>query len=129
MTDRILSGMRGFLRLAVRSQKSPAVLYCNQFSISHSNSIRMTTANSTVFTKHDLSYIFIFQVYEQIAGHFSTTRHKPWPKVVEFMQGVPPGSVVMDLGCGNGKNILRRNDIVQVCLMRISSLLTYNWES
>lgn len=25
-----------------------------------------------------------------------------------------PGSVVLDLGCGNGKNILRRNDIVQV---------------
>lgn len=55
-----------------------------------------------------------FQVYEQIAGHFSTTRHKPWPKVVQFMQGVTPGSVVMDLGCGNGKNILKRDDIVQV---------------
>ena len=56
----------------------------------------------------------LFQVYEQIAGHFSTTRHKPWPKVVQFMQGVPPGSVVFDLGCGNGKNILKRDDIVQV---------------
>ena len=57
---------------------------------------------------------FHLKVYEQIAGHFSTTRHKPWPKVVQFMQGVSPGSVVMDLGCGNGKNILRRDDIVQV---------------
>jgi ubiquinone/menaquinone biosynthesis C-methylase UbiE len=57
-------------------------------------------------------------VYEQIAGHFSTTRHKPWPKVVEFMELVPAGSVLLDLGCGNGKNILQRNDIFQVRLVK-----------
>ncbi|CAH1635386.1 unnamed protein product [Spodoptera littoralis] len=72
----------------------------------------------------NLEELHVHQVYEQIAGHFSTTRHKPWPKVVEFMQGVPPGSVVMDLGCGNGKNILRRNDIVQIAGERSSGLLS-----
>lgn len=72
----------------------------------------------------NLEELHVHQVYEQIAGHFSTTRHKPWPKVVEFMQGVPPGSVVMDLGCGNGKNILRRDDIVQIAGERSSGLLS-----
>lgn len=55
-----------------------------------------------------------WQVYEQIAGHFSSTRHKPWPKVVEFLKDVSPGSIVLDLGAGNGKNVLKRNDILQV---------------
>ncbi|XP_026747468.1 alkylated DNA repair protein alkB homolog 8 [Trichoplusia ni] len=71
----------------------------------------------------NLEELHVHQVYEQIAGHFSTTRHKPWPKVVQFMEGVVSGSVVLDLGCGNGKNILRRNDIVQIAGERSSGLL------
>ncbi|KAJ8725229.1 hypothetical protein PYW07_016187 [Mythimna separata] len=71
----------------------------------------------------NLEELHVHQVYEQIAGHFSTTRHKPWPKVVQFMERVSPGSVVMDLGCGNGKNILKRDDIVQIAGERSSGLL------
>ncbi|KAJ2950413.1 hypothetical protein O0L34_g8655 [Tuta absoluta] len=73
----------------------------------------------------NLEELHVHQVYEQIAGHFSSTRHKPWPRVVEFMESVPPGAVVLDLGCGNGKNILPRNDIWQVGGERSSGLL---WE-
>ncbi|CAH2979190.1 unnamed protein product [Chilo suppressalis] len=61
----------------------------------------------------NLEELHVHQVYERIAGHFSRTRHKPWPRVVEFMRNVPTGSVVLDLGCGNGKNILPRTDILQ----------------
>ena len=28
------------------------------------------------------------QVYEEIAGHFSETRHKPWPRVLQFLDTV-----------------------------------------
>lgn len=45
----------------------------------------------------------VYEVYEKIAPHFSNTRYKPWPKVVEFMNNIPPGSFVADVGCGNGK--------------------------
>ena len=45
----------------------------------------------------------VYDVYEKIAPHFSNTRYKPWPKVQEFMENVPPGSFVADVGCGNGK--------------------------
>ncbi|KAI5633618.1 2OG-Fe(II) oxygenase superfamily domain-containing protein [Phthorimaea operculella] len=72
----------------------------------------------------NLEELHVHQVYEQIAGHFSSTRHKPWPKVVEFMENVPPGAIVLDLGCGNGKNILRRGDIWQVAGERSSGLLS-----
>ncbi|CAH2092389.1 unnamed protein product [Euphydryas editha] len=71
-----------------------------------------------------LEEVHVHQVYEQIAGHFSSTRHKPWPKVVEFLKDVSPGSIVLDLGAGNGKNILRRNDILQIAGERSSGLLS-----
>ncbi|XP_061420048.1 alkylated DNA repair protein alkB homolog 8 [Lethenteron reissneri] len=45
----------------------------------------------------------VHRVYEQIAGHFSSTRHSPWPRVAAFVQGLRPGALVCDVGCGNGK--------------------------
>ncbi|XP_052737883.1 alkylated DNA repair protein alkB homolog 8 [Bicyclus anynana] len=71
-----------------------------------------------------LEEFHVHQVYEQIAGHFSSTRHKPWPKVVEFLQSTPTGAVVLDLGAGNGKNVLKhRNDILQLAGERSAGLL------
>ena len=45
----------------------------------------------------------VYQVYDEIADHFSDTRHSPWPKVSKFLQELPPDSLVADVGCGNGK--------------------------
>ncbi|XP_063300987.1 alkylated DNA repair protein alkB homolog 8 isoform X1 [Pelobates fuscus] len=46
---------------------------------------------------------YVHKVYEDIAGHFSSTRHTPWPKVVDFLVTLPDGAIVADIGCGNGK--------------------------
>jgi hypothetical protein len=43
------------------------------------------------------------KVYEEIASHFSETRHKPWPNVKNFVESQEPGAVILDVGCGNGK--------------------------
>ncbi|KAK7500596.1 hypothetical protein BaRGS_00008171 [Batillaria attramentaria] len=45
----------------------------------------------------------VHTVYEEIAGHFSDTRHKPWPKIAEFLLAQEHGSILVDIGCGNGK--------------------------
>lgn len=45
----------------------------------------------------------VHAVYEAIAPHFSSTRHKPWPRVAAFLERQPAGSVGVDVGCGNGK--------------------------
>jgi len=45
----------------------------------------------------------VHRVYEVIASHFSETRYKPWPLVEKFLKDLPPGSVGLDVGCGNGK--------------------------
>lgn len=46
---------------------------------------------------------YVHNVYEDIAEHFSGTRHSPWPKIAEFLKEQPSGSLVADVGCGNGK--------------------------
>lgn len=45
----------------------------------------------------------VHQVYEEIAPHFSSTRYKPWPIVERFLKDLAPGSIGLDIGCGNGK--------------------------
>jgi ubiquinone/menaquinone biosynthesis C-methylase UbiE len=43
--------------------------------------------------------------YDEIAAHFSKTRHSPWPEVEQFLEDVPPGRVGVAVGCGNGRHL------------------------
>jgi SAM-dependent methyltransferase len=45
-------------------------------------------------------------VFDEIADHFDATRYKPWPETVEFLSGLKNNSLVLDGGCGNGRNLL-----------------------
>ncbi|PWN23877.1 S-adenosyl-L-methionine-dependent methyltransferase [Microstroma glucosiphilum] len=51
----------------------------------------------------------VHDVYNSIASHFSATRYKPWPLVTNFLASLPPGSIGIDVGCGNGKYLHLRN--------------------
>lgn len=42
-------------------------------------------------------------VYNNIATHFSKTRHFIWPEMYEFLPYIKPGSHIIDIGCGNGR--------------------------
>lgn len=46
---------------------------------------------------------YVKATYDSIAEEFSGTRYKKWPKVEEFLQSIPKGSILLDVGCGNGK--------------------------
>jgi len=46
-------------------------------------------------------------VYDHIADDFSASRYKMWPLVEDFVDKVPNDHFVVDLGCGNGKNLLK----------------------
>jgi tRNA (uracil-5-)-methyltransferase TRM9 len=48
----------------------------------------------------------VHRVYDHIASHFSQTRHRRWPVVEIFLNNLPPHSLVGDIGCGNGKNMM-----------------------
>ncbi|XP_069131327.1 alkylated DNA repair protein alkB homolog 8-like isoform X2 [Argopecten irradians] len=56
----------------------------------------------------------VHKVYEEIADHFSGTRHSPWPKIADFIRAQPTGSILADIGCGNGKYLGINKDIFEV---------------
>ncbi|KAI5197592.1 S-adenosyl-L-methionine-dependent methyltransferase [Aureobasidium subglaciale] len=64
----------------------------------------------------------VHDVYEQIASHFSATRYKPWPVIEKFLKGLRPGSVGLDIGCGNGKYLTVNPDVFIVGSDRSPSL-------
>jgi tRNA (uracil-5-)-methyltransferase TRM9 len=51
----------------------------------------------------DIETNHVRQVYDRISEHWSRTRYKPWPRVLEFLAAVPKYGVLADVGCGNGK--------------------------
>ncbi|GAB0088157.1 Alkylated DNA repair protein alkB homolog 8 [Sergentomyia squamirostris] len=65
----------------------------------------------------------VHKIYNEIAQHFSETRHTPWRRVSEFIENFPSGSLVVDIGCGNGKYMLARNDIMKIGCDRSDLLL------
>lgn len=64
----------------------------------------------------------VHNVYNQIAEHFSHTRHSAWPGVANFINSMTPNSTMLDVGCGNGKYLGVRNDLITV---RSILLLTF----
>lgn len=64
----------------------------------------------------------VHEVYEQIASHFSATRYQAWPIVKSFLLAIEPGSVGLDIGCGNGKYLQVNRDIFMVGSDRSTNL-------
>lgn len=50
-------------------------------------------------------------VYNTIAKNFDKKRYKVWDKVAEFLDSLERGTTMLEIGCGNGKNMLYRNDL------------------
>lgn len=65
----------------------------------------------------------VHQVYEEIASHFSSTRYKPWPIVERFLKHLAPGSIGLDVGCGNGKYLAVNPNIFIVASDRSVNLV------
>lgn len=72
----------------------------------------------------DIEKRHVYAVYERIAPHFSHTRYKPWPKVVEFLNSLDKFSLVGDIGCGNGKYLSAADTKLQ--LRTIGTDRSYN---
>ncbi len=54
----------------------------------------------------------VAEVYNKIAKEFDKTRVSIWTNVKNFLDSIPVESSVLDIGCGNGKNMLYRKDLV-----------------
>jgi len=49
--------------------------------------------------------------YDLIADEFDKTRVRLWTCVISFLDIFPSNSLILDIGCGNGKYMNYRNDI------------------
>lgn len=67
----------------------------------------------------------VHAIYDKIAGHFSSTRYKPWPIIARFLAELPSGWIGLDSGTGNGKYLPldRQGDIWTIGLDRSINLL------
>lgn len=63
----------------------------------------------------DLEQRFVIDFYNSKAQEFDATRYAPWPLVKKFIDSLPQGSAVLDVGCGNGKNQYRKDLIWTSC--------------
>lgn len=48
-------------------------------------------------------------VYDAIAEHFDVTRYSVWIDVKKFIDSLSKNSYILDAGCGNGKNMYRKD--------------------
>ena len=86
------------------TQSKEAVAFCENQLGGMQGEAPLYKANATnPTTATSMEKEHVYDVYEKIAPHFSNTRYKPWPKVQEFLESLPEGSIVADVGCGNGK--------------------------
>ena len=53
----------------------------------------------------NLEYNNVNNVYNHIAEHFNVTRVNKWYWVTEFLNNFKKNSLIVDLGCGNGRNM------------------------
>ncbi|KAJ8953797.1 hypothetical protein NQ318_006644, partial [Aromia moschata] len=58
------------------------------------------TVDDRVARSVALEQAYVHDVYEQF---YDNPRSKPWQKVQHFLDELEPGSIVCDVGCGNGK--------------------------
>ncbi len=49
---------------------------------------------------------FVKKFYEEFSDEFSATRIKPWDEVVYYYKIFKKGSIICDIGCGNGRHSL-----------------------
>ncbi|CAH1956909.1 unnamed protein product [Acanthoscelides obtectus] len=60
-----------------------------------------------------LEQAYVHDVYEQFADAEGPASN-PWPKVETFLDDLEPGSIICDVGCGNGKYLNVNNTIFNI---------------
>ena len=86
----------------------------------------MSTLPKSDSDGYQLEKEHVHKVYNEIAPNFSDTRHKPWPRVVDFLRTFPSWSLILDVGCGNGKYMNTKNDLMMVKKIIIKEFFLYS---
>ena len=62
----------------------------------------------------DIERKYVHDTYQIIAQDFSVTRAYLWSSVKKFLGLIEPGSIITEIGSGNGKNLIERKDCINL---------------
>lgn len=62
----------------------------------------------------DIEINYVKKIYETIASHFDNTRHYKWTWISDFMLKTHINSSILDMGCGNGRNMDYSRNIIGI---------------
>ena len=88
------------LNLKSESESELKLESSNRESSNRESSNRESTNIETKYVKN---------VYDAIATHFDNTRSYKWSWVNDFLNTLKINSIVYDVGCGNGRNMINNN--------------------
>jgi SAM-dependent methyltransferase len=106
--------------LKLSAEEEAAIMSSLQQEQSQGQSGRVSLMASKVEEEH------VFRVYDEIAQHWHHTRGKRkvyWQVVRNFLEGLPVGCLVADVGCGDGKYFGVGENIVSIGCDRSPNLL------
>ena len=66
---------------------------------------------------------YVHDTYQKIYKHFDNSRAYLWKSVKEFLDEVPSNSLIVEIGSGNGKNLMRRVDCINFAFDYVLILL------
>ncbi|XP_018010892.1 alkylated DNA repair protein alkB homolog 8 isoform X2 [Hyalella azteca] len=107
-----------------RSRRGPCDCPYKLFCPDQQSPPQNTSLSENDATAEVLEIRHVQSVYDNIAPHFSDTRHKPWPNVRQFIDGLSPGAWLLDVGCGNGKYLGLNASLLQVGCDNSTGLLS-----
>tara|TARA_Y100000389_G_scaffold204581_1_gene258133 strand:- start:110 stop:724 length:615 start_codon:yes stop_codon:yes gene_type:complete len=71
---------------------------------------------------------YVKNVYNNIAEHFNVTRSYEWPWISNYLNNLEINSNILDIGCGTGRNMLKKNlnftgidssiEFIKICLLK-----------
>ena len=67
--------------------------------------------NNFSINNKEIEENYVVSTYNKIANKFSETRYSVWKSVISFLNDIPENATVIEVGCGNGKNMLLRDDL------------------
>ena len=67
--------------------------------------------------------LYVKSVYQEIAEHFSDTRYCVWDMVSNFLKNKTPNELGLEIGCGNGKNLMVNPNLKIIGIDNCSKLI------
>ena len=71
--------------------------------------IKLYKITTNIFYISDMENEYVHDVYKLIYDKFDKTRTYSWASVKSFLENIKYNSLVLDAGCGNGKNMRLNN--------------------